>query len=126
MLDSMQRARVLHTDIKPDNFLLAWPELLSQRPATAPSWSRGAAELSAAWSAGCVQLIDFGRAIDLDLLGAGTLFVGPSLTTGLQCPEMIEGKPWHYGVRSTCTHCACRCLAAEVFWISAAGLVRLD
>jgi serine/threonine protein kinase len=104
MLDALQRARIIHTDIKPDNVILSWPYLLTNPPSGAnpketPVWRRGkAATMSTAWSKGCLQLIDFGRAIDLELLGAGALFHGISLTTKMQCPEMLNGKPWHYGV----------------------------
>jgi checkpoint serine/threonine-protein kinase len=105
MLDALQRARIIHTDIKPDNVILSWSSLLTNPRAgaastKAPVWCRGKkATMAAAWSRGCLQLIDFGRAIDLELLGAGALFVGTSLTTKMQCPEMLNGKPWHYGVR---------------------------
>lgn len=47
-----------------------------------------------------MQAIDFGRAIDLQLLPVGTQFEGVSTTEGMQCPEMLSGKPWHYCVRS--------------------------
>lgn len=47
----------------------------------------------------CLQAIDFGRAIDLHLLPDGTQFEGVSTTDGMQCPEMLSGKPWHYCVR---------------------------
>jgi hypothetical protein len=52
----------------------------------------------------CLQAIDFGRAIDLQLLPAGTQFEGVSTTEGMQCPEMLSGKPWHYCVRFPCSH----------------------
>lgn len=47
----------------------------------------------------CLQAIDFGRAIDLQLLPVGTQFDGVSTTEGMQCPEMLSGKSWHYCVR---------------------------
>lgn len=46
-----------------------------------------------------MQAIDFGRAIDLQLLPVGSQFEGVSSTEGMQCPEMLSGKPWHYCVR---------------------------
>jgi serine/threonine protein kinase len=98
MLDALQRARVIHTDIKPDNFLVMWPEQLFDEAGARPPWRRGA---GGAWAAGCVQLIDFGRAIDLHLLEPGTQFTGSALTEGMLCPEMLADKPWHYCVRAS-------------------------
>jgi serine/threonine protein kinase len=105
MLESLQRARIIHTDIKPDNFLVLWPEALFDDSAAPPPWREGTRE--PAWAQGCVQLIDFGRAIDLALLEPGVQFVGSALTEGMQCPEMLAGKPWHYCVRFTCQSALC-------------------
>lgn len=111
MLQAMQRARIIHTDIKPDNFLVMWPPGLLSPPVHTPVWTAATAASGACvWGTGCVQLIDFGRAIDLSLLGAGTQFVGSALTEGMQCPEMMAGKPWHYCVRpSTCASLPVAC-----------------
>eukprot|EP00892_Ulva_mutabilis_P005049 jgi/Ulvmu1/2916/UM147_0014.1 len=97
-LHAMQQARIIHTDIKPDNCLLSWPPQLAQGgTAGVPRWTAAAADRpGSAWGGGCMQVIDFGRAIDLDLLPAGSQFVGASTTEGMQCPEMLGSKPWHY------------------------------
>lgn len=104
MLEGLQRARIIHTDIKPDNFLVTWPPtLFDDAPAATrpPAWAPAvAAAKDGPWRAGCLQLIDFGRAIDLELLRAGVQFTGAALTEGMQCPEMLAGKPWHFCVRS--------------------------
>lgn len=98
-LHAMQRARIIHTDIKPDNCLLSWPPQL--QASTGAPWTAAAAERPGSeFAGGCIQVIDFGRAIDLELLPVGTQFVGASTTEGMQCPEMLEGKPWHFCVRT--------------------------
>lgn len=100
-LHAMQQARIIHTDIKPDNCILAWPpQLHAGVAAAAPCWTAAAADRDGSeWAGGCLQVIDFGRAIDLELLPVGTQFIGSSTTEGMQCPEMLEGKPWHFCVR---------------------------
>jgi hypothetical protein len=105
ILHAMQQARVIHTDLKPDNCLLSWPAAVAQASGTAggtsPVWSAAAASArGSVWGAGCLQAIDFGRAIDLQLLPIGTQFEGMSTTEGMQCPEMLAGRPWHFCVRS--------------------------
>ena len=103
LLEGLQWARIIHTDIKPDNLLVTWPPgLFDDSTATAapPRWSPSTAfDRNGPWRSGCMQLIDFGRAIDLELLAPGTQFTGAALTENMQCPEMLAGKPWHYCVR---------------------------
>ena len=41
-----------------------------------------------------LQLIDFGRSIDMTLLPAGTSFTKVVTTDGIMCPEMKEGAAW--------------------------------
>lgn len=91
---------MIHTDIKPDNCLLAWPPQLLSGGGGTPRWTAAAADRpGGAWGGGCMQVIDFGRAIDLELLPVGTQFTGSSGTEGMLCPEMLGGKSWHYCVR---------------------------
>ena len=44
-------------------------------------------------------LIDFGRAIDIQVFPEGTMFSGSSETDGFLCPQMLEGRPWKWQVR---------------------------
>ncbi|CAG0904925.1 unnamed protein product [Cyprideis torosa] len=44
----------------------------------------------------CVQLIDFGRSIDMKFFPPGTTFDEYNSCEGFTCPQMLEGKPWAY------------------------------
>jgi len=53
-----------------------------------------------------LQLIDFGKSIDLKLLPKDILFTKVVKTDGLMCPEMREGRGWrehldYFGVAAT-------------------------
>ena len=41
-----------------------------------------------------LQLIDFGRSIDMKLLPQGASFSKVVETEGIKCPEMMDGKYW--------------------------------
>ena len=41
-----------------------------------------------------LQLIDFGRSIDMSLLPPGTSFTKVVTTDGITCTEMREARPW--------------------------------
>ena len=41
-----------------------------------------------------LQLIDFGRSIDMSLLPPGTSFTKVVATDGITCTEMREARPW--------------------------------
>ena len=45
-----------------------------------------------------IQLIDFGRAIDLSCLPKGTAFSSARSTEGFSCVEMLEDRPWSHQV----------------------------
>jgi hypothetical protein len=85
-----KKAKVLHNDIKPDNVLIRQVESDNQV---------------------ClgVQLIDFGRSVDLELVPRNCVMVGDSGTEAFRCVEMREESPWlwqadAYGVAG-CLHC---------------------
>ena len=86
-------AHVLHNDIKPDNFLVKVESHHGEQ--SIPSLT--------------LQLIDFGRGIDLELLPNDVAFIGDSATDSFRSVEMREGKPWMwqadaYGVAAV-IHC---------------------
>lgn len=63
---ALHAARVIHTDIKPDNLLLA-----DAATAALPAWQPDQPGL---WSQAGLCLIDYGRAIDTALLPTNTQF----------------------------------------------------
>ncbi|KAM3603239.1 uncharacterized protein V6R79_019095 [Siganus canaliculatus] len=86
VLDTVERlhaARVVHADIKPDNFLLG-ERFLENRCFDLDSVDHG------------LVLVDLGQSIDMDLFPEGTAFTAKCLTSGFQCTEMLSGKPWNY------------------------------
>lgn len=80
---SLHHCGILHTDIKPDNFMLAD---ISLHKNFASAHGRG------------LVLIDFGRAVDLVAFPGDIMFRGSCETEGFQCTQMLEGKPWKYEV----------------------------
>ena len=61
ILHAMQQARVIHTDLKPDNCLLSWPSAICTNApparARAPTWSAASAsERGGHWGSGCLQV----------------------------------------------------------------------
>lgn len=84
-VQSLHNCKIIHGDLKPDNILI--------RSVYPPS----------------IQLIDFGRAIDMTLFPPETTFTYAVTTKDFQCTEMQAKKPWTYqtdifGLLST-AHC---------------------
>lgn len=66
-------AHIIHNDVKPDNLILQAGGL-------------------------GLRLIDFGEAVDLELLPAGYSLRGDSGTRGYRCPMMVHDRPWTHEV----------------------------
>ncbi|KAM9778027.1 mitotic checkpoint serine/threonine-protein kinase BUB1 isoform 2-T2 [Syngnathus typhle] len=83
MLEELHTARLIHADVKPDNFMLG------QRFAAADDFEPDRPEPG-------LVLIDLGQSIDMDLFPPGAAFTASCLTSGFRCTEMLSGKPWNY------------------------------
>ncbi|RZF34443.1 hypothetical protein LSTR_LSTR012194 [Laodelphax striatellus] len=77
IVDHLHKCKIIHGDIKPDNFVLF------SLPTTDPQNI-------------CIKLIDFGRSIDMSLLPDGIEFRRVVKTEDFQCTEMRDGRPWTY------------------------------
>jgi len=73
ILFDLHAAHVLHNDIKPDNVLIRFGDD-----------GDGVG----------LQLIDFGRSVDLELLPPGSVMCGDCGTEAFRCVEMREERPW--------------------------------
>ncbi|KAK5879611.1 hypothetical protein CesoFtcFv8_022711 [Champsocephalus esox] len=82
-VEALHGARLIHADVKPDNFMLG-ERFLENRAFDLESVNHG------------LVLIDLGQSIDMNLFPEGTAFTGKCLTSGFQCSEMLVGKPWSY------------------------------
>ncbi|CAF1573672.1 unnamed protein product [Rotaria sordida] len=82
IFDYMHRLRIIHCDVKPDNFMvLHCPTIFStKKESCGPIPS--------------LMLIDFNRSIDLKLFDNGTAFVTCVPKKELACVEMLNNRPW--------------------------------
>ncbi|XP_019740469.1 mitotic checkpoint serine/threonine-protein kinase BUB1 [Hippocampus comes] len=83
MLEELHAARLIHADVKPDNFMLG-QRFVENDDFEADDLRHG------------LVLIDLGQSIDMDLFPPGAAFTARCLTSGFQCTEMLSGKPWNY------------------------------
>ncbi|XP_070705313.1 mitotic checkpoint serine/threonine-protein kinase BUB1 isoform X2 [Pempheris klunzingeri] len=83
MVEQLHSIRVIHADIKPDNFLLG-ERFLENKCFEPENVDHG------------LVLIDLGQSIDMEVFPGGTAFTTKCLTSGFQCTEMLSGKPWNY------------------------------
>lgn len=74
IIEAMHSAKIIHADIKPDNFLAY---LLPDNSVS-------------------LQLIDFGCSIDMSLFPPGTTFTCSITTENFICCEIRDGRPWSY------------------------------
>lgn len=116
MVEELHSCKIIHGDIKPDNFILG------ERPVfTFATWDASISwyhSLDTNVIASCchgwrfldndtcdidgishgLTLIDLGQSIDMKLFPEGTAFTAKCETSGFQCIEMLTQKPWNYQV----------------------------
>ncbi|XP_051648725.1 mitotic checkpoint serine/threonine-protein kinase BUB1 [Manacus candei] len=83
MVEELHSCRIIHGDIKPDNFILG-ERFLDNDTCDIDGLSHG------------LTLIDFGQSVDMKLFPEGTAFTARCETSGFQCVEMLTRKPWNY------------------------------
>ncbi|NXP21821.1 BUB1 kinase, partial [Scytalopus superciliaris] len=85
MVEELHSCKIIHGDIKPDNFILGQRQVfLDDDTCDIDGLSHG------------LTLIDLGQSIDMKLFPEGTAFTARCETSGFQCIEMLTQKPWNY------------------------------
>ncbi|KAM6280114.1 mitotic checkpoint serine/threonine-protein kinase BUB1 [Porphyrio hochstetteri] len=83
MVEELHSCKIIHGDIKPDNFILG-ERFLDNDTCDIDGLSHG------------LTLIDLGQSIDMKLFPEGTAFTATCETSGFQCIEMLTQRPWNY------------------------------
>ncbi|XP_077638128.1 mitotic checkpoint serine/threonine-protein kinase BUB1 [Lonchura striata] len=83
MVEELHSCKIIHGDIKPDNFILG-ERFLENNTCDIDGLCHG------------LTLIDLGQSIDMKLFPEGTAFTARCETSGFQCVEMLTNKPWNY------------------------------
>ncbi|XP_041273127.1 mitotic checkpoint serine/threonine-protein kinase BUB1 [Onychostruthus taczanowskii] len=83
MVEELHSCKIIHGDIKPDNFILG-ERFLDNSTCDIDGLCHG------------LTLIDLGQSIDMKLFPEGTAFTARCETSGFQCVEMLTNKPWNY------------------------------
>ncbi|NWV17656.1 BUB1 kinase, partial [Origma solitaria] len=85
MVEELHGCKIIHGDIKPDNFILGERQVfLDNDTCDIDGLCHG------------LTLIDLGQSIDMKLFPEGTAFTARCETSGFQCVEMLTNRPWNY------------------------------
>ncbi|NWH37895.1 BUB1 kinase, partial [Chloropsis hardwickii] len=85
MVEELHSCKIIHGDIKPDNFILGERQVfLDDNTCDIDGLYHG------------LTLIDLGQSIDMKLFPEGTHFTAKCETSGFRCVEMLTNKPWNY------------------------------
>ncbi|KRY57436.1 Checkpoint serine/threonine-protein kinase BUB1, partial [Trichinella britovi] len=93
ILRHLCRCKVIHGNIRPEAFLFLGIDMSKQQIETADQ-----ADFWIQCSAACLQIADFGNAVDLNLLPEGYKFVHEQHVDHLLCCEMRDKKPWTFQI----------------------------
>lgn len=92
LVHTLHQIKIIHADIKPDNFLVM---LISDQVT--------------------LQLIDFGCSIDMTLFPDGAQFTRPITTENFICCEMRDGRPWSYHTDMFCVAASAHALLFDKY-----------
>ncbi|KRY23363.1 Mitotic checkpoint serine/threonine-protein kinase BUB1 [Trichinella patagoniensis] len=93
ILRHLCRCKVIHGNIRPEAFLFLGIGMSKQQIEAADQ-----ADFWIQCSAACLQIADFGNAVDLNLLPEGYKFVHEQHVDHLLCCEMRDKKPWTFQI----------------------------
>ena len=95
ILYSLHKCSIIHGDIKPDNFLI-----MNKNSIYSDDWEDWNINAPVGWESRGLQLIDFGRALDLKCYKnkGNQLFIGDNHVKEYQSVEMRNKKPWSYQI----------------------------
>ncbi|NXY26045.1 BUB1 kinase, partial [Atrichornis clamosus] len=91
MVEELHSCRIIHGDIKPDNFILGERQVA---PAATTFLDNDSCDIDGLGHG--LTLIDLGQSIDMKLFPEGTAFTARCETSGFQCVEMLTHRPWNY------------------------------
>lgn len=91
MLETLHSINILHGDLKADNCMIRFATIGNEL--WSDEYDRSGMN---GWNCKSLTLIDFGRAVDLNLFSSDTRFVSHFKADEQDCPQMNEGNPWTY------------------------------
>lgn len=106
IVNALHQCRIIHADIKPDNFLVM--------------------RLPPEFGHPCLQLIDFGCSIDMSLFPKDTQFTKVINTENFICTEMKDGRPWTYQTDLFCIASTVHVLLFEKYMEVMSFFVRYE
>ncbi|KAK6884947.1 Checkpoint serine/threonine-protein kinase BUB1 [Candida tropicalis] len=91
IVETLHSIKILHGDLKADNCMVRFSTV--DNDVWAEEYDRNGRY---GWNSKSLTLIDFGRAVDMNLFSDDTRFISRFKTDEQDCPQMNEGRPWTY------------------------------